>query len=136
MEHESAFIPGMTGEKSIQVTSSNTALAMGSGSLEVFATPAMAALMEAAAAAAVEGVMPRDSSTVGSVLNIKHLSATPPGFIVRAKAVLKEVDGRVLRFLVEAYDDAGLIGEGHHERVVINIEKFMDKTKSKKPREL
>ncbi len=132
IENQSDLIPGLTGEKSVHAGAENTALAMGSGNLEVFATPAMAALMEAAALAAIQGSIPEGCSTVGTVLNIKHLSATPIGLQVRAKAILNEVDQRTLRFSVEAWDDAGLIGEGSHERVVINIEKFMGKAEAKK----
>jgi predicted thioesterase len=87
----------------------------------------MVALMEMAAAAAVEAALPPGFSTVGTELQVRHLSATPPGMTVRAAARLIEVDGRRLGFRVEAWDEAGKIGEGSHGRFIVEDEKFLKK---------
>ncbi len=121
------FTIGATGEAEVQVHDGNTAKAMGSGTLEVFATPAMIALMEKAATEAVAGNIPEDSSSVGTMLNVKHIAATPKGMKVTARATLVEADGRRLLFNVEAFDEKKKIGEGRHERFIVNIEKFMGK---------
>ena len=109
----------------------NTAAAMGSGSLEVFATPAMVALMEQAAAESVNPYLKDEETTVGILMNVKHLSATALGGNVKAESVLTQADGRKLCFAVKAYDDAGLIGEGTHERFIVNSETFMERAVSK-----
>lgn len=125
------FTIGLTGEASVMVDSSNSAKTMGSGALEVFATPSMIALMEKAATNALKELMPADSSSVGTMINVKHSAATPMGVKVTAKAVLTEVDGKRLVFTVEAFDEKDKIGEGRHERFIINIERFMAKTNGK-----
>ena len=102
---------------------------MGSGSLEVFATPAMAALMENAAMEAVAPELPAGATTVGTRLEISHLRATPTGENVTAEARLTEVDGRRLLFKVEARDSQGIIGQGLHERFIVDCAKFMGKLK-------
>ena len=122
---------GIKGEKSVKVVYENTAAALGSGLLEVFATPAMIALMENTACSSVAGELGEGEGTVGTLLNVKHLSATPVGMTVRCESELIEVDRKRLVFDVKAYDDAGLIGEGIHERFIINNEKFMSKTQAK-----
>ena len=122
---------GIKGEKSVEVVYENTAAALGSGLLEVFATPAMIALMENTACTSVAGELGEGEGTVGTLLNVKHLSATPVGMTVRCESELIEVDRKRLVFDVKAYDDAGLIGEGIHERFIINNEKFMSKTQAK-----
>lgn len=126
------FTVGLKGEATVMADSSNTASAMGSGSLEVFATPSMIALMEKAATNALKDIMPSDSSSVGTLVNVKHTAATPSGLQVTAKAELIEVDGKRLVFAVEAFDDKDKIGEGLHERFIINIDRFMSKTNSKR----
>jgi predicted thioesterase len=131
MDFETYLRPGMTGEKAEPVTEKNTALAWGSGGLAVYATPAMAALLEGAAVAAVDGALPPGFSTVGVDVEIRHLSATPPGMTVRAQARLVELDGRRLRFVVEAWDGAGKIGEGVHGRVIVEDEKFLQRAGEK-----
>ncbi len=123
---------GATGEELVTVNSSNTARSMGSGELEVFATPAMIALMEKAATNAISNVMPSDSSSVGTMMNVKHIAASPLGMMITAKATLIEVDGKRLVFNVEAFDEKDKIGEGQHERFIINIDRFMAKTNGKK----
>lgn len=114
------------------VTKELTAEVIGSGGLEVYATPAMIRLIEHAAWSAAEEYMEDGYTTVGTLMNVKHVSASPIGASVRAECELTEVDGRRLVFHVTAYDDAGLIGEGTHERFIVQAEKFMDKAASKK----
>ncbi|MBQ5837649.1 MAG: thioesterase family protein [Clostridia bacterium] len=114
------------------VTDNNTAVSVGSGSLAVYATPAMLALIEKAACVALEGVLNDGETSVGTLLNVKHIAATPVGMKVSATAELIERDGRRLVFNVTANDECGLIGEGTHERFVVNSEKFIQKTYSKK----
>jgi fluoroacetyl-CoA thioesterase len=126
------FTIGLTGEAAVQVDGSNTAKAMGSGELGVFATPSMIALMEKAATDAIKQLMPPDSSSVGTMINVRHLASTPTGMRVTAKAVLTEVDGKRLVFTVEAFDEKDKIGEGIHERFIINKERFMAKTNGKR----
>ena len=114
------------------VTESNTALSVGSGSLKVYATPAMLALIEKAACEALNGSLDESETTVGTLLNVKHIAATPIGMKVSATAELIERDGRKLVFNVTASDECGVIGEGVHERFIVNSEKFINKTYSKK----
>lgn len=120
---------GLFYASTVTVGPGNTALALGSGSLEVFATPAMTALMENAAMNAVAASLPEGSTTVGTRLDIAHTRATAPGETVTAEARLVEVDGRRLVFEVEARDSMGTIGRGMHERFVVDREKFMAKLK-------
>lgn len=122
---------GMKGTAAAAVTESNTAAAMGSGLLPVFATPSMVALMEKAACEAVSVALPEGQGTVGTLLNVKHLAASPVGDSIRAEAELVQVDGRRLVFRVSAYDGSGLIGEGDHERFIIQNEKFLAKANAK-----
>ncbi len=122
---------GMIGKTEVSVDNSNTAKAMGSGNLEVFATPAMIALMEKAATLAVAECLPEGSSTVGTMINVKHIAATPVGMNVAARATLNQIDGKRLVFTVEAFDGKDKIGEGQHERFIINVEKFMAKANGK-----
>lgn len=122
---------GLTGEAEVAVGQENTAKTLGSGDLEVFATPAMIALMEKAATKAVEGYLPQGSSSVGTLLNIKHMAATPVGMKVSAKATLTAVEDRKLVFTVEAFDEKDKIGEGQHERFIINVDKFMTRVNGK-----
>lgn len=120
---------GLFYASTVEVGSGNTAIALGSGSLEVFATPAMTALMENAAMNAVAASLPEGSTTVGTRLDIAHTRATAPGETVTAEARLVEVEGRRLVFEVEARDSMGTIGRGMHERFVVDREKFMAKLK-------
>lgn len=109
------------------VTAELTAEAVGSGGLAVYATPAMIRLMEHAAWSGVEDLMEEGFTTVGILMNVKHVSASPLGAHIKAESELIEIDGRRLVFKVAAYDEDGLIGEGVHERFVVNEEKFMSK---------
>ncbi|AEY64374.1 thioesterase family protein [Clostridium sp. BNL1100] len=122
---------GITGSTEVLVSEANTAKTMGSGSLDVFATPAMIALMEKAASMAVQNYIDEDSSTVGTMINIKHIAATPIGMNVTARAELVEIDGKRLVFTVEAFDGKDKIGEGQHERFIIKAAKFILKANSK-----
>lgn len=122
---------GITGRAETTARAENSAAVMGSGNLEVFATPAMVALMEQAAWQGVPNELEPGQSTVGTLMNIRHLSATPLGMKITAEAVLEEIDRRRLVFTVKAYDEKGLIGEGKHERFIIDTEKFMGKTMEK-----
>ncbi len=118
---------GLTYTAETVVSDRNTAAAYGSGSVDVFATPAMVALMENAARHAVADALLAGSTTVGTALDITHTKATPVGRTVRATATLTEVDGRALTFHVVASDDEGTIGEGTHKRAVVDVERFMSK---------
>ena len=133
MDFTDILKPGLLAEKTSAVTDKNTASAWGSGSLDVLATPAMIALMEGAALSAVDPLLPEGWSTVGTELNVKHLSATPLGMKISARAELLSIDGRALTFKVEAFDEAGKIGEGTHSRFIVENERFMTKAAGKKP---
>jgi predicted thioesterase len=119
---------GLKAEMTETVDEKRTARALGSGGLEVYATPAMVALMEKAALSAVQPFLPAGFSTVGTVLNIKHTSASPLGAEIHAEGELTEVDGKRLVFHVRAWDPFDTIGEGTHERFIIDNAKFMAKT--------
>lgn len=122
---------GMKGEVATLVEREDTAKEVGSGSLLVYATPCMVALMEGAACEAIATALDETQSTVGTALNIEHISATPVGLDVRAEAELTAVDGKVLTFSVKAFDESGEIGRGTHKRVIVNTQRFLDKTYSK-----
>ncbi len=122
---------GIKGRKEIVVTKEKTAKSMCSGALDVFATPAMIALMENTAFESVADQLDPGCGTVGTALNVKHVSATPVGMKVTCETELIKVDGRALTFSVKAYDEAGLIGEGEHERFIIFEEKFQKKANDK-----
>ena len=122
---------GLIGSAEVLVSENNTAKTMGSGALDVFATPAMIALMEKAASLALKTFIDEECSTVGTMINVKHMAATPIGMNVTARAELLEIDGKRLVFTVEAFDGKGKIGEGLHERFVINAQKFISKANSK-----
>ena len=113
------------------VTENNTAKVFGSGELLVLATPRMIALMEECSYKCISGDLEDGASTVGTSLNVKHLSATPVGMEVTVEAEITEIDGRRVCFSVKAYDECGLIGEGTHERFIVYSEKFTQKTYSK-----
>ncbi len=122
---------GIKNSKEMIVTKDLCANAWGSGGLSVYATPAMIALMEQTAWASVEPCMEEGRSTVGTHLDVAHLAASPVGARITCESELVEIDGRRLVFKVSASDDAGLIGEGMHERFIINTDKFMARTEAK-----
>ena len=115
---------GLTGAAEIVVGTRDTAPHVGSGKIGVLATPIMVNLMEAAALAAVERFMPPGYQTVGTHLDVKHFAATPVGLRVRAQADLTKVEGRTLTFRIHAEDEREKIGEGVHDRLIINVERF------------
>lgn len=118
--------------KSVKIVEEkDTAAAFGSGSIFVFSTPSMIALMENAAMMAVEEALGEEYSTVGTHLDISHLAATPMGKEVYAVATLKEVEGKKLKFYIEAFDEKEKIGEGYHSRYVIDKKKFMERVANK-----
>lgn len=122
---------GMKGEASTLVEREDTAAEVGSGSLLVYATPCMVALMEGAACEAIEPAISEEQGSVGIALEISHLSATPVGMEVRAEAEVIAIDGKIITFSVTAYDEAGKIGEGTHKRCIISSQRFLDKTYAK-----
>ena len=122
---------GMKGEVFTQVEREDTAKEVGSGDLLVYATPCMVALMEGAACEAIANALSDTQTTVGTMLNIEHISATPVGLEVRAEAEVTAVEGKVITFTVTAFDEAGEIGKGTHKRVIVNSQKFLDKAYNK-----
>jgi predicted thioesterase len=122
---------GLAAERTETVTELLLATRLGSGSVAVYATPAMIALMESAAVAAIEPLLPEGQASVGVALDVRHLAATPPGQQVRARAEVKEVDGRKVTFTVRAWDEQELIGEGTHTRYAIDVARFMQRVESK-----
>ena len=122
---------GMKGEVSTLAEREDTALEVGSGSLLVYATPCMVALMEGAACEAIASGLDESETTVGTELNIRHTAATPVGLEVRAEATVTAVDGKAITFEVKAFDEAGEIGSGIHKRFVVNSQRFLDKTYAK-----
>ena len=118
---------GLSSQSSVTVSAGNTAAAMGSGDLDVFATPAMVALMENAAMKAVADALPEGSTTVGAEMNVTHIKPSGLGAEIVATAVLTGVEGRKLTFNVGARDAEGMIGEGIHIRYVVDRAKFMAK---------
>lgn len=122
---------GIKGRQTVTADPSNSAKTMGSGSLDVFATPAMVALMEKTAVKSVESLLDEGQTTVGIALDIKHSAATPLGMTVTCESELVAVDGRKLTFKVTASDERGEIGSGMHERFIVDAERFQDKTNNK-----
>ena len=122
---------GMKGTAESFVEREDTAKEVGSGSLLVYATPCMVALMEGAACEAIAEALKETETTVGIMLNIEHISATPVGLDVRAEAEVTAVDGKVITFQVTAFDEAGEIGRGTHKRVIVNTQRFLDKAYTK-----
>lgn len=122
---------GITGVQTLTVTEDKTAKALGSGELAVFATPCMIALMENTAYKSVQPFLAEGQGTVGTLLNVRHVAATPVGMEVRCETKLVEIDRKRLVFEVRAFDACGLIGEGSHERFIVDNQKFMQKTSAK-----
>ena len=123
---------GMKGSAQVEVVFENTAAAVGSGALPVFATPSMIALMEKSALEAVQPYLDEGQGTVGIHLDVSHLAATPIGMTVRAEAELVEIDRKRLVFAVRAWAGDELIGEGKHERFIVDSERFKEKALAKK----
>ena len=123
---------GLTKTASETVNDTNTAKTVGSGSLNVYATPMMIARMEEAAANLAEENLPAGYTSVGILMNVAHTAVTPCGLKVKATAVLTKVEGKKLTFEVRAEDEAGEIGKGVHERFIVESERFQQKADSKK----
>jgi len=130
-----AIQPGLTGEVEILVAEEHTAQHLGSGSVQVLATPQMVLLMERAGVAAVDHLLPEGYRTVGAHLDVRHLAPTPVGFRVRARAELIQVEGQRLTFRVEVYeepfDERSLVGEGTHQRAIIDVQRFGERVARK-----
>lgn len=124
---------GMVGESRATVTDNLTAKTMGSGNLPVFATPAMIALMEAAAVAAVASYLEPGQTTVGIQIDVEHIAASPVGEKVRAEAEIIAIEGKRIVFAVRAWDEQEMIGEGTHTRYLIDEEKFMARVRGNTP---
>ena len=122
---------GLKGLAETEVCRDNTADTVGSGALPVFATPSMIALMEKAALESVQPFLDEGQGTVGTLMNTSHLSATPIGMTVRAESELTEIDRKKLTFAVRAYAGGELIGEGVHQRFIIDQQRFMEKALQK-----
>ena len=124
--------PGATGEVSTTVTADRTADAMGNRGVKVFATPFVISLLEDAAGSALKPHLPPGAGTVGTMIEMRHLAATPVGMTVRARATLLETDGRRYLFRVEAWDEREKIAEGRHERFVVpDLQKFLARAMKK-----
>lgn len=131
MSIELQIPPGLAGSAELVVGEHHTAPRVGSGRIRVLATPVMINLIEAAALAAVEQSLPEHHQSLGTVLNVTHRAATPVGMRVRATAEVVRVEGRTIHFRVRAEDERELVGEGTHERVVVNVERFDARLKAK-----
>lgn len=123
---------GMSAILTTKVTTENTAAVIGSGSLPVYGTPAMIALIEQTAVALLEGNLPENTTTVGTKLDINHVSATPVGMTVSCQCTLSKIDRKKLVFEVEVKDEAGVIGNGIHERFMVEPESFVKRAEGKK----
>ena len=122
---------GLKHSETEKVSAQNTAATLGSGTLEVYATPAMARLMEYTAAQSIEGSLDAGQTTVGISLVLKHISATPIGCIVTCESELKEIDGRKLTFQLNVKDAFGFIGSAEHERFIVDSQKFLQRAQTK-----
>jgi fluoroacetyl-CoA thioesterase len=123
--------PGLEGHAELVVGEEHTAPRIGSGRVRVLATPVMINLMEAAALDAAENLIPAGHQSLGIKLDVRHIAATPVGMRVRATARLVSVEGRTLTFQVEAHDDKDLIGDGTHQRLVVNVARFDQRVQAK-----
>ena len=133
MQDLSKLKPGLTGTATLRVGPEHTAPKVGSGRVPVLATPIMINLIEAAALVAVEDHLPPGHQSLGIHLDVRHFAATPVGMMVTATAELVEMDGRTLTFSVEARDDLEVIGDGQHQRVVVNVARFDERIQKKLP---
>ena len=123
--------PGIAGKADLIVAEEHTAPRVGSGRVHVLATPVMINLIEAAALAAIEHLLPEGYQSLGTLLDVRHIAATPVGLRVIASAEVIAVEGRLVRFRVEAHDEKERIGDGTHERVVVNVAKFDERVRRK-----
>jgi len=123
--------PGLAGSAELVVGEEHTAPRIGSGRVHVLATPVMINLIEAAALAAIEHLLPAGYQSLGTHLDVRHIAATPVGMRVRASAEVTRVEGRTVAFRAAVHDEKELIGEGVHERVVVNVAKFDQRVQRK-----
>ena len=126
--------PGLTGRAELIVGEQHTAPRVGSGLVHVLATPVMINLFEAAALDAVDQHLPAGYQSLGTILNVRHIAATPVGMKVFSLARILKVEGRTVHLFVEARDEKEVIGDGLHERVVVNVEKFSQRVAKKSAR--
>ena len=131
MDLYATLAPGLTGRAGLVVGEEHTAPRVGSGLVHVLATPVMINLFEAAALDALDKHLPPGYQSLGTVLNVRHIAATPVGMRVRATAEIVKLEGRTVFLKVEAEDEKELIGDGDHQRVVVNVEKFSERVKRK-----
>jgi fluoroacetyl-CoA thioesterase len=131
MDLPSKLQPGLSGRAELIVGEQHTAPRVGSGLVHVLATPVMINLFEAAALDAVDQYLPAGYQSLGTVLNVRHIAATPVGMRVRASAEIVKIEGRTVFLRVKAEDEKELIGDGMHERVVVNVDKFSQRVKRK-----
>ena len=122
---------GIRGRQETTVTPANIATNVGSGKVQVFSTPMMIALIEKAAVLSIDPFLENGQSSVGTHINVSHIAATPMGMRVWAETEVIEIDRRRVTFSVKAYDERGLIGEGTHDRFIIDVEKFQSKAENK-----
>ena len=127
----SAIRPGQIGTAEIVVAPEHTAPRVGSGRIAVLATPVMINVIEAAALAAVEQLLPAGHQSLGTQLDVGHYAATPVGMGLRATAAVTRIEGRTIEFRVEAFDDKERVGDGTHTRVVVNVERFDQRVQRK-----
>jgi predicted thioesterase len=132
MDLAALLTPGLTGRTELVVGEEHTAPRVGSGKVHVLATPVMINLFEAAALAAIEHRLPPGCQSLGTILNVRHIAATPVGMRVQAIATTLKIEGRTVFFSVEAHDEQELIGDGRHERVVVNVAKFDQRVERKR----
>jgi fluoroacetyl-CoA thioesterase len=123
--------PGLTGTAELIVAPEHTAPRIGSGRIAVLATPVMINVIEAAALDAVENLLPAGHQSLGIHLDVRHFAATPVGLTVTATAIVTAVEGRTITFRVEAHDGREVIGDGTHQRVVVNVARFDDRVQRK-----
>ncbi|MCL2616504.1 MAG: thioesterase family protein [Defluviitaleaceae bacterium] len=131
MANDSNLAPGLSHSMSEMVNATNTATAVHSGGLDVYSTPSMIALMESAAYKCIESHLCEGQTTVGTVVNIEHLTASPIGVQITATATIDSVDGRKVNFTVSASDNSGEIGKGKHTRFIVDIDRFMSKVQAR-----
>ena len=125
------MVVGKEREEVFVVSREDTALVIGSGTLEVLATPRLIAMMENVAMKIVQDELETNSTTVGTKININHVAATPVGCSVRVSAIITNVNGRKIEYRVSAYDDAGKVADGTHERYIVDVARFLSKFQGK-----
>ena len=131
MEFAECIEVGMKHEATFQVDEQYTAFHIGSGSLRVLATPSMIGFMERISHQLLARCLPEGYSSVGALVDVRHLAPTPLGWTVRVTSEVIEVEGRKVTLAVEAWDDEEKVGEGRHQRVVINLERFLQRVEAK-----